>query len=198
MSHFNEVANEWDSPGKVEMMQKLASRVKEKVTLGSELSILDFGGGTGLFGLEFDEHASSLEVIDTSQAMMDVFDKKTAGDKRFSSRMLNLEESDLNEKYDLIVSSMAFHHLNNPQAVLKKLASSLKSGGRILVVDLDKEDGTFHPDNKAMGVKHFGFSREDLEGWGRELGLKTDWYIINEIEKNDRTYGQFLMVYSNN
>lgn len=196
MSHFNEIANEWDSPEKTQKMKSLASKVLEQVSLNKDLDILDFGGGTGLFGLEFENFAKSLEVIDTSEAMIEVFKKKTTGDKRFNSRILNLESQELNSTYDLIVSSMAFHHLNNPQAVLKKLAAALNDGGKILIVDLDKEDGSFHPDNKVMGVKHFGFSKEDLEGWGRELGLKTQWTIINEIPKNDRIYGQFLMIYS--
>lgn len=196
MSHFNQVANEWDSPQKVEMMKTLAKRVIELAGPKQDLKILDFGGGTGLFGLEFEKYAKDLEVIDTSQGMLDVFSEKTKDDARFSSHLINLEEESLNQSYDLIISSMAFHHLNKPFEVLKKLKAGLNENGKILIVDLDQEDGTFHPDNEAMGVKHFGFARTDLEGWGQELGLSTQWHLINEIDKNDRTYGQFLMIYS--
>ena len=108
---------------------------------------------------------------------------------------INLEEENISEKFDLIVSSMAFHHLNYPGKVLNKLKNNLNSGGKIIVVDLDKEDGTFHPDNEGMGVKHFGFSKETLENWANKSELNLDHYIINSIDKNERKYQQFCAVF---
>lgn len=195
MSHFNAVANEWDNEGKVAMMQKLASGVMEKVSLDKGLKIMDFGCGTGLFGLEFNDYANELVGVDTSDGMLKVFDEKTKGDNRFRSLNINLEESDLDEKFDLVVSSMAFHHLNDPNKVLNKLKRNLNPGGKIVVVDLDEEDGTFHPDNAGMGVKHFGFSKETLENWAKACELNLEHYIINSIDKNEREYQQFCAVF---
>jgi tRNA (cmo5U34)-methyltransferase len=195
MSHFNEVANEWDNEDKVLMMQKLAHGVMEKVSLDKGLKIMDFGCGTGLFGLEFNDYAKEMLGVDTSDGMLKVFDEKTKGDDRFRSMNINLEEENISEKFDLIVSSMAFHHLNYPGKVLNKLKNNLNSGGKIIVVDLDKEDGTFHPDNEGMGVKHFGFSKETLENWANKSELNLDHYIINSIDKNERKYQQFCAVF---
>ena len=158
MSHFNEVANEWDSKEKIGMMKTLASQVKENIPLSDKLKIMDFGCGTGLFGFEFSNYANELIGVDTSEGMLEVFDKKTKGKTGFRSININLEEKDIRETFDLIVSSMAFHHLNDPFKVLKKLRSCLNKQGKIVIVDLDKEDGSFHPDNEAMGVKHFAFA----------------------------------------
>lgn len=91
---------------------------------------------------------------------------------------------------------MAFHHLNDPGAMIKKMKSLLKPQGRLAIVDLDKEDGTFHPDNRGMGVKHFGFSKDEIAKWAQAANLKLDHQIINRVEKNDKDYGQFLAVLS--
>ena len=66
MSHFNQAANEWDSDEKTQMMVKLAARTLEHLKLNKKLDILDFGCGTGLFGLEFKEYIHTLTGIDTS------------------------------------------------------------------------------------------------------------------------------------
>ena len=60
MDHFNKVANEWDSAEKISLMKELATKVKNSVELEFDLEILDFGCGTGLFGLEFVDHAKDL------------------------------------------------------------------------------------------------------------------------------------------
>lgn len=196
MSHFNQVANEWDSEGKIAMMQLLAKKVMEKVQLDNDLKIMDFGCGTGLFGLEFSDITQELLGVDTSDGMLRVFDEKTKEDNRFRSLNVNLEEQDLSENFDLIISSMAFHHLENPHQVLAKLKKNLNPNGKIIIVDLDQEDGTFHPDNKSMGVKHFGFAKETLTSWAKEMNLNLDHSIINRIEKNEKVYLQFCAVFS--
>ena len=196
MDHFNKVANEWDSAEKISLMKELATKVKNSVELEFDLEILDFGCGTGLFGLEFVDHAKRLVGMDSSQAMLDVFDLKTASISTINSVCVDLQESEFKDQFDLIISSMAFHHLKDPLNVLEKLVKLLKDKGQILIVDLDKEDGSFHPDNQGMGVKHYGFSKDELQMWQDKLNLKLEWKIINKILKNEREYNQFLAVYS--
>ena len=196
MDHFNKVANEWDSAEKISLMKELATKVKNSVELEFDLEILDFGCGTGLFGLEFVDHAKRLVGMDSSQAMLDVFDLKTASISTINSVCVDLQESEFKDQFDLIISSMAFHHLKDPLNVLEKLVKLLKDEGQILIVDLDKEDGSFHPDNQGMGVKHYGFSKDELQMWQDKLNLKFEWKIINKILKNEREYNQFLAVYS--
>lgn len=197
MSHFNHVASEWDNPNKVQMMKSLAGKVSPLLGNLENKSLLDFGCGTGLFGLNFVTDKTSFTGIDTSEAMLDELKKKlTNHPSRTKTLSINLEENNLDDKFDAIVSSMAFHHLNDPLHVLRKLKDSLNQNGKIAIVDLDKEDGTFHPSNEEMGVKHNGFSKEILESWAKELNLEMDHKIINTIEKNDKRYDQFLALYS--
>ena len=197
MSHFNEKANDWDDESKVKMMGLLAKKTLEVLDIKKPVDILDFGCGTGLFGLEMVDIANTLVGIDTSEGMLEVFNKKTEGHENIESLLIDLETENYTNKFDLIVSSMTFHHLNNPKEMLTKLKSMLKPKGRIGIVDLDKEDGSFHPDNHKMGVKHFGFSKDELTEWGTLSKLKLDYQIINSIVKGEKQFPQFLAIFSN-
>lgn len=196
LTHFNSQAADWDRPDKIQMMKHLADKTLDVLKLDQPLDILDFGCGTGLFGLEMTEFAKSLVGLDTSDGMLEVFNQKTVGAENITSINCDLENENFDAKFDLIVSSMAFHHLENPGKMISKLKSMLNSGGRIAIVDLDQEDGSFHPDNSGMGVKHFGFSKQEIQSWADKSGMNLDWRIINEIDKNDKTYQQFLAVFS--
>lgn len=197
MSHFNHAASSWDSEGKVKLMGRLSEKTLEKLHLPeSKIDILDFGCGTGLFGLEFFDHANSILGVDTSEGMLEVFNEKTKDHSHISSKLLNLEEEDLsNQTFDLVVSSMTFHHLNHPDQMLIKLSKMLNPKGQLAIVDLETEDGSFHPDPANMGVKHFGFSNYELRAWADKANLEVEISTINEVEKNDRKYSQFLAVF---
>ncbi len=196
MSHFNIGANKWDSEDKVARAQLMANKIKEEIDLNKKFDILDFGCGTGLLGLEFLEHAKSLVGIDNSSGMLAVFDEKVETLPHVSSLNINLENESLDKEFDLIVSSMTFHHLDRPSEVIQTFSKMLNKGGKIFIIDLESEDGSFHPDNRGMGVKHFGFSREDLSMWSAEANLEVDIKTISSIDKNQRTYSLFMASFS--
>ncbi len=204
MSHFNKAAADWDSPEKVEMMKILATRtmaaLQPFLSDGPKRDIIDFGCGTGLFGLAFADYARTLTGIDTAEGMLEVFEQKTSGQSHIRGILANLEQMDatpiraMNLKADLVLSCLAFHHLNDPETTVKKLKSFLSEDGVLALVDLDREDGTFHPDNDGMGVRHFGFDEETTVGWAKAAGLSIQRKIIHEVKKNDRVYPIFLAV----
>lgn len=200
MSHFDTQANSWDTPEKIKFFEALSKHIHDDLQLSDSARVLDFGCGTGLFGLNFLTQDNELIGIDTSPGMLEVMNGKVDSNYKLKTFLLNLEEDELPTdigKFDLIVSAMAFHHLNQPGKMIHKLKPLLKEGGVLVVMDLDKEDGSFHPDNEGMGVKHFGFAKEALESWARENQLNFKHSIYRYIEKNDRKYGQFLAYYQN-
>ncbi|EQC47294.1 class I SAM-dependent methyltransferase [Bacteriovorax sp. Seq25_V] len=196
MSHFNHAANTWDSEEKISMMGELASKTREKLALSSKVDLLDVGCGTGLFSFEFIDQVKSITGIDTSEGMLEVFNNKAKGFDNIKSINIDLERDGLEMKFDLIISSMVFHHLDQPQKMLSKLASMLNEGGQIAIVDLETEDGSFHPRPKEMGVKHFGFSNEEVESWADSAKLKVSISTISTREKNGKSYAQFLAVFT--
>lgn len=198
MNPFDQKAKDWDAPEKVAMTKELAQKVRSHLKNPNPHKVLDFGCGTGLFGLEFLDETNTVDGLDSSEGMLEVFHSKLPANRGKAILICEGEKLApiLDRDYDLIVSSMAFHHLEKPRETLAELFQALAPGGEIVIVDLDQEDGTFHPDNKAMGVRHFGFSKETLEQWGKELGAQTEHTMIKTIDKNDRSYGQFMVSYS--
>jgi SAM-dependent methyltransferase len=71
-------------------------------------------------------------------------------------------------KFDLIVTSMVLHHVPSPQEILQVLASLLKEGGYIAVIDFDTSQLNPHAlgtdeERNAKGVHHpHGFSIESM------------------------------------
>lgn len=197
MNHFNEQARKWDTPEKTERCKKYAEKILKKINKKNISTILEFGCGTGLLGSHFLSDNTSLVGIDASQGMLDVFNEKFKN-KNAQSYHLNLEEYDfpINEKFDLIVTSMAFHHLKNPENMMIKLKNLLNREGILAIIDLDEELGDFHPDPKNMGVHHFGFSNQTTEKWAILSKFKT--YTredIDTIKKESGDYTIFLALY---
>lgn len=195
LNHFNDAANTWDTEQKIKMIKKFASKTKKYLDNNKKYKILDFGCGTGIFGLELLDYAKELIGLDTSEGMLAAFDNKIKNLDHVSTKLINLEKEDINESFDLIISSMAFHHLIDPLKIVHKMKTILNPEGMLIIIDLEEEDGTFHPNNDEMGVKHHGFSHEDLNDWASSADLHLEIQHVNSIYKNDREYGQFLAVF---
>ncbi|MDD4974522.1 MAG: class I SAM-dependent methyltransferase [Bacteriovorax sp.] len=199
MSHFNQIANTWDTPEKIKLNQQYAEGIKKHLTKKDAIKILEVGCGTGLLGSQFVHGASQLTGVDTSPGMLEVFNQKFYDNKNVHSRLLNLEEQEFDEDgFDLIISSMAFHHLKEPAKMILKLKKLLSPDGILAIIDLDAEDGSFHPDPKQMGVHHFGFAKETIQSWSSAAQFKkSSREIINVIKKEQGEYPVFLAVFFN-
>ena len=93
--------------------------------------------------------------------MLEVFNGKFQGLNNSKSYLMDMTKTDLPETgFDLIVSAMAFHHIKDTFPMLSILKEKLNKNGILAIIDLDEEDGSFHPDPKNMGVHHFGFSKD--------------------------------------
>jgi SAM-dependent methyltransferase len=83
--------------------------------------------------------------LDTSQGMVDVYNRKAANNQ-VSEKMhaicsditsLPMEEIPPElQNVDIVVCSMAYHHIENLHHTTKVLASLLKKGGYLIIVDL--------------------------------------------------------------
>lgn len=199
MTHFNKIATEWDTPEKIITNEQYSSRIKSLLVEKNPKKILEVGCGTGLLGSHFLNENSTLLGIDTSEGMLGIFNKKFLTHKNAKSLLLNLEEKNLDEnEFDLIISSMAFHHLKSPELMVTKLKNKLSKNGAIAIIDLDKEDGSFHPDPHKMGVFHSGFSEEETQHWATQSNFKKmHREIINTIIKNNKSYPLFLTIFYN-
>jgi tRNA (cmo5U34)-methyltransferase len=198
MSHFNQAANNWDTEEKINLNRMYAKEIIKLTKVNRPLRVLEIGCGTGLLGSHFIYPETFYLGIDTSIGMLNILKDKYLDHKNVYTQLINLENENLLENnFDLILSSMAFHHLKNPKQMLKKLSTYLNKNGSIAIIDLDEEDGSFHPDPKNMGVHHFGFNKETINEWTKETDLKcANRNIIHSIKKNDIEYLIFLSTFN--
>ena len=191
-SHFDTAAKTWDTEETIKRNEAFAQAIAKHVINQIE-KMMDFGCGTGLLTSHFLNVADELVGIETSSGMLEQFSERFEGNSNVKSLAINLENESLPSDvgpFDLIVTAMAFHHLKDPRAVLSLFKKHLTPAGRVFVIDLDEEDGTFHPDNEGMGVHHFGFSKITMESWSQEIGFHSFQHeIVYEMFKNDRSYG---------
>jgi SAM-dependent methyltransferase len=96
------------------------------------------------------------------------------------------------DRYGLIVSLLALHHVADVPSTLLALRRLLAAGGDLVLLDLDAEDGTFHDDPGFDGPH--GFDREALRALVVASGLRTVTFDhCMDLEKRGRTYPMFVM-----
>lgn len=127
-----------------------------------------------------------------SAAMLQVLDEK--GVANITTHHGDIFDG-LPGRYHAIVSCMALHHVADTAALMRAFAAALHPGGRIALVDLYAEDGSFHGDNAAKGVQHLGFAPEALQAQAEQAGLQGIVFtgILHMQHRNGQSYPLFLM-----
>ena len=195
-SRFDRAAATWDeNPGRVAMARSIVAAILAQIPVHEEMTVVDFGCGTGLVSLGLTEHVRQVIGIDSSAGMLNVLGEKLrqAGIHNVETLLLDLEKEPAPELHaDLAVSAMTLHHLADVPAVLRKLAAMLAPGGYIALADLVTEDGSFHSD--MTGVHHHGLDPAWVEETLRGLGFEdTQSSIAHVIDRGERQYPVFLV-----
>lgn len=170
---FNRDAATWDeNPVRLKLAQDLGKAIKQEVALHSEMTALDFACGTGLVTLEIQPMVQSVTGMDSSAGMLGVLAQKAKARGLHNLELVHIEQNSPViplKSFDLILMTMALHHVETPEPLLKQFFDGLKPGGVLCIADLDKEDGSFHEDQ--TGVFHNGFERGTLCQWLQAVGF---------------------------
>jgi 2-polyprenyl-3-methyl-5-hydroxy-6-metoxy-1,4-benzoquinol methylase len=162
---FDSAARTWDeNPARVRLAQDVGRAIRDTLRLTPDMDVLDFGCGTGLLTLGLQPYVRSITGVDSSPGMLKVLDGKisTSGLTNVRTALFDPDNAaSLTGTYDLVVSSMTFHHIPEIFDLLVILNSHIRPGGRLAVADLDPDGGRFHDSNE--GVHHSGFDRAILK-----------------------------------
>lgn len=199
---FDKEAGAWDEkPRRIKLADDIAGTLTREVNLTPEMDIMDFGCGTGLLTLHLHDKVRSVTGVDSSQGMLDMLQAKVRelNLPNITTRHLDLDRGDvLTGSFDLVVSSMTFHHVPHIRPLLEQFHAVTAPSGLVCVADLDSDEGQFHSDN--TGVFHFGFDREELRKVFQEAGF-TDVRSTTAAEVirpaadgSSRAFTVFLMI----
>ena len=172
-AYFDQAAATWDdNPRRVEMAGAVAEAMRRDVPLRPDMKVMDFGCGTGLITRRLGSQVASITAADTSSEMLAVLARKAQASGLRNVETLLLEPgypSPQGPTYDVIVSSMVLHHIEDVPHLLERFATWLRPGGWVAIADLEPEDGTFHADGRH--VIHHGIDPSALAGQIETNGL---------------------------
>lgn len=191
---FADKADDWDTrPFPVQISEGVSAALLARVPLTPDLTVMDFGAGTGLITGHVAPHVKQVLAVDVSQSMLDKLAAKPELQGRVEVHCQDILDTPLDTPVDLVVSAMAMHHVEDTAALFRALHDQLTPGGRVALADLDTEDGTFHPPGME-GVFHHGFDREALGALLTDAGF-TDvvFETATEVDKDDQRYPIFLV-----
>lgn len=190
---FDQSAQNWDKRRMSVQLAEVESSLLPLLQLTDQQHWLDFGAGTGLLSVPLAARVEWVTALDTSEKMLEVLAEK--GISNIETLNQNVFAG-LANNYDGVVSCMALHHVESTEALLKKFYQHLKHDGQLALVDLYAEDGSFHGDNEAKGVKHWGFDIEELRATAEAIGfVEVSFAEIMQLQhRNGREYPLFVML----
>jgi ubiquinone/menaquinone biosynthesis C-methylase UbiE len=199
MSEFDEKAATWDDdPTRTERAQTIADKLRAVVDLSNVKTALEYGSGTGLLSFCLSEEIEQITLLDESVEMTRVADEKckAQGVNNLVPLQMNLLADPLpDERFDLIFVMLTLHHVDDVEALIGIFRLLLRPGGQLAIIDLEKEDGSFH-DGPFHG--HKGFERNQLEKILIETGFSPETYSIcytieKDTDSGPRDFPMFLM-----
>ena len=200
-SHFDELAETWDTAYRIGRAKTIAEEIRNRLAIGPEDSLLEFGSGTGLVGFNLLAGVGALTFIDDSAGMRNVLAEKIAlhpeggkckvGDSLFSAE-LRLGS------LDGIYASMVLHHVKDLEGTALRFRELLKVGGSLCIVDLTSDDGAYHSHERGFDG-HNGFDPESLSalfgGFGFRERYRDVFYSDARMIAGSRVdYSLFILV----
>jgi len=160
---FEEKAKNWDVSDRSRLLSSgIGACIIKNVALDEGMHVLDFGAGTGLIASQVAPYVKKITAVDVSESMLEKLTSKLELIDKVEALCQDITVKPIGIKYDLIMSAMAMHHVQDTDNMIKQLAAHAKLGGKIALADLDSEDGTFHS-RGTEGVYHNGFDRNEFE-----------------------------------
>ncbi|ADT84361.1 class I SAM-dependent methyltransferase [Thermococcus barophilus] len=174
-----------------------------------DIRLLDVAAGSGFFTervrRKLEEKGIKVQVygFDITPSMLKRLKEKGitpiwgVAEKIRESIMIANEHYGINvpKEFDVVLSTLAFHHFLKPEEVLRSMKSVLKEGGKVIIVDVLKHE---HEEFKeTLKDTHLGFSLEEIKGMGSRVFKKVEaGYMDVYCEVGDIIVGLYKAVFA--
>lgn len=169
--YFEKVASQWDQMRKGFFSDNVREKALAVANVNAGELAADIGAGTGFITEALVQKGLKVIAVDQSQAMLAEMERKLS---RFVTIDYRIGESDdlpiPDETVDAVFSNMYLHHVESPPVAIKEMVRVLRTGGKIVITDLDSHDYEFL--RKEHNDRWMGFKREDIRKWFTEAGLQ--------------------------
>jgi ArsR family transcriptional regulator len=116
--------------------------------------------------------------VDREAAMLDAARQRTVGCDNVTLVQGPLEALPLADTcLDVALCMLVLHHVPEPELALVEAARVLRSGGHLVLLDMDAH--TREEYRRTMGHQHLGFSRSTLQALADRAGLTVlTWRLL--------------------
>lgn len=166
--------------------------------------ILEIGCGIGTFSRLLATRSNRVTAIDLSPKMIEIAKTLSKSHTNIDYQVADVLEANFpDEQFDAIVSIATFHHLPLDE-VLPKLKKALKTGGKLLILDVSRMESVQDffvgavgfPLSLLLKAFHNGFAgptREERKAW--ENHAKTDRFLsFSEAKQTYLSYFEKAIV----
>ncbi|KAI1908305.1 hypothetical protein LOZ61_005655 [Ophidiomyces ophidiicola] len=168
--------------------------------------MLDFACGDGFLSHALRPYFSEIIGVDLAEGMVNKYNRRAreagipesqmravVGDLAAAQPDASLIQNKDLANFDLIITSMALHHIEDPQRAVNRLVERLRPGGTLVVIDFDAaKDGQQWIAASAPAahtITHHGFSKATMENLLTSAGCKDVEYVLHkEITKIPREF----------
>ncbi len=166
---FEQMAKRYDTEERIELAKVIVKEVRPELRNSKSKSLIDYGSGTGLISLELSDLVDSILLVDSSKQMLEVAKAKISHKGITNSKVLcsDFTQETPELKADIVLMSLVLLHIQDTKKILQGLFNILNNGGKLIIIDFDKNDKINHP------KVHNGFSHEELKKRLSEVGFKS-------------------------
>jgi ArsR family transcriptional regulator len=149
------------------------------------MAIADLGAGEGTFSQLLAQRAQHVIAVDNSAKMVE-FGARLARENGIANleyRLGDLESPPIEDAtIDLAFFSQSLHHALHPERAVAAAARLLKTGGRIVILDLKKH--SFEQARDLYADTWLGFSEVELRGFLENAGFTgvQSWVVDREAQ----------------
>lgn len=197
---FDDDAKNWDNETRIDRARIVAKEIENSICTSTNYSAMEFGCGTGLVSFNLYDKFKTITLIDSSKGMIDILNTKIEHYKvkNMTACYLDLSSGNIPDmNFDVIYNSMVLHHIHDTEDIINTFYKLLNDDGCLCIVDLDKEDGSFHKDYPDFDG-HNGFDQKDLKDILIDAGFKnveshSFYYNDKMIEGKKIPYSLFIL-----
>ena len=172
---------------------EIIAPINSRFRVKGELFVLDVGAGSGTFtsrvrdmltGMGFNPYVYGLDI---SPGMLDALSRKGivavwgVADRikesiRLNSRYLGL---DVPDRFDVVMSTLAFHHFPDPLSVLRSIHSVLRIDGVAVIIGVLRHG--YEALRDELKDVHLGFSVDEFSSYAREVFPLVDVEVLDGV-----------------
>lgn len=163
--------------------------------LDPEAVVADLGCGTGSFAATLAPFVRRVIGVDRAPEMIEEA-RQRLGPLAGEKGPVELREGSLGRlpvedaEADVAVLSLVLHYVADPAQALGEARRILRSGGRLVIVDMRRHERTEY--HESMGHLWPGFEEAELRGWLREAGFERT--TIRPLRPDPDAEGPLLFV----